>query len=198
VSYEVLEGALATMKRLPLSKALVESFQKPELFKVCGLRKPPDQEYLKQLIDDKELVVWDIVPDGKTKGAGHALFVRFNGPPFIAIYTHDQKPDLELSRDCVLQLIHYFFQKTPEEGLYFYQQKPVPSEIHDLLVEGGFDPFEDNPTLDADEACYVLWRHTYVAYYGEESGGREGEFDSYDEDGGGDDEGGGEETTEDE
>ncbi len=122
---------------------------------------------------------------------GYALYVAFNGPPFVNVYRFDEKIDIELSRDCVLQMVHYFFRKTQEEGLYFYQPKPVNEEIHELLVEGGFDPFEDNPTLDPDETCYVLWRHTYVAYYGEEAGGREGEFDTYAEEGeGADDDGG--------
>jgi hypothetical protein len=179
VSYDLLEGALGTLKRAPLTKTLVEHFQKAVLFKMCGMRKPPDQASLKKLTDAQDLIVWSVHPDGKPASVGYALFVAFNGPPFVSIYRFDEKLDIELARDCVMQLIHYFFQHTNEESLFLYQAKPVPADVHEALVEGGFDLFEDNPTLDPDEVCYVLERYTYVAYYGEGKGGRDGEFDNY-------------------
>src|SRR5688572_14201526 len=148
------------------------------------MRKPPEYEQFEKYMRQQELIVWNIHTTGKTAAVGLAMFVTFNGPPFVCLHLDSGKPELELAQDVVLQLLHYYFKNTQEEALFFYHGKPVPQDVHDLLVEGGFDVFDDNPTLDPDEACYVLERYTYVAYYGEgEGGGREGEFDTYAEDG---------------
>jgi hypothetical protein len=182
VGIETIEGALATLKRVPLSKQLHEKFSEPALFRHIGLRKAPEFDVFKGFLEDHELIVWNVIPEGKQQPWGYALYVTFNGPPFVALHPFNlANVDLELARDVLLQLVHYFFQNTDEEALFYYEPKPVKTEVNDLLVEGGFDLFDDNPTVDPDEVCYVLERYTYDAYYGEEKGGREGEFDNYED-----------------
>ncbi len=185
MSLDEIEGGQATLTRVRASPKLVEEFKKrPNLRKVCGIQKDQDLAFFKYLMADDELLllIWDITPSSVGKSIGYACFVGYDGPPFITFYYFDEEPHLDVSRELLEAMIQVFFNEAPDEpSLYFYLPRPVDDDIHAHLIEGGFDVFDDNPTLDNDEvACYVLERYTYDAYYGE-GGKAQGEFEDYDE-----------------
>ena len=172
---EIVEGALATLKRLD-EKRIAEihkRFQEPRMYYTAGLRKPPQLKSLREDLIDEMLWVWEIFPEGKDKATGYAGIVTYSGPPFVFVYFFDGKDDLEMARDVLVQLAQGFFKESDEEQLWFYLMRPIKPEIHDMLVEGGFDPYEDDvlPGIDLKkEAAYRMERHTWAAYYGAESG----------------------------
>ena len=172
---EIVEGALATLKRLDEKRVndIHKRFQEPRLYGMAGLRKPPQLKDVRSDLIDESLWLWEIFPEGKDKACGFAGIVGYSGPPYVFVYYFDNKTDLEMSRDIVVQLAQGFFKESEEEQLWFYHSRPVPPGIHDMLVEGGFDPYEDEvlPGIDLKkEAAYRMERHTWTAYYGEESG----------------------------
>ena len=169
MNHELLEGALATLHFVPASDKMLGYFERPTLRSMTGQVEKPDLAKLVDLIDSEELAVWEIVPEGATEATGYALYVNYDGPPYFVIYNFDEEMQMEIARECMLQLIPLFFNTTEEEVLYFYADKNVAEELHDELLEAGFDPFEDNPIMDKGEMCYILERHTYDAYYGEEA-----------------------------
>jgi len=165
-----LQGDLVALRYASPDAEMVEMFRRPRLLAMTGLQKAPNLKKLTDLIEeDDELVVWTVVPEGQNQAIGYACYVAFDGPPYVAVYTFSEEEEVEIAHDCIVQLAHLFFGSTKEEGLHFFRDRPVPEEIHDRLIEGGFDFVEDCPTIDNDvESCYVLERHTYEAYYGEQ------------------------------
>jgi hypothetical protein len=171
---ETVEGALATLKRLDDKRLndLHKRFQEPRLYFMAGLRKPPQLADLRSDLIDETLWLWEIFPEGKEKPVGFAGIVIYSGPPYVFVYFDDNKIDLEVARDAIVQLAQGFFKETEEDSLWFYQSRPVDPKVNDMLVEGGFDPYEDElPGTDhTKEAAFRMERHTWTAYYGEESG----------------------------
>ncbi|MEZ4270289.1 MAG: hypothetical protein R3C68_02265 [Myxococcota bacterium] len=171
---DVIEGSLASLRRVDVSSELVRRFADPELQSVCGIYQVPGLAALQELMDeDESLWIWEIFPEGHPTPVGYALYVTYDGPPYVAIYFFPKPPNFDpsfdLASDCVLHLCHAFFAHTEEDALFFYVDKPVDDTVHDALTEGGFDLFEQCPTIDADvESCYVLERYTYEAYYKDE------------------------------
>ncbi len=182
---EILEGALCKLKRLDDKKVgeLHKRFQEPKFYYAAGLRKPPQLKDLRADLIDEELWVWEIFPEGKTQAVGYAGVVCYSGPPFIFVtfFAHDEP---EMARDAMLQIVQGYFTHFDEEQLWFYHPKPVPERVHDMLVEGGFDPYEEDhlPGIDlTKETAYRMERHTFVAYYGDESGNYEADEDAAEE-----------------
>ncbi|MBI5508391.1 MAG: hypothetical protein HY903_06545 [Deltaproteobacteria bacterium] len=173
---ETLEGALATLKRLDDKKVgeLHKRFQEPRLYFSAGRRQPPQLKELRSDLIDETLWVWEIFPEGKDKATGYAGVVGYSGQPFVFVYFFDEKvEDLETARDAIIQIVHGFFTETEDDALWFYMPQPIDQKKHDMLVEGGFDPYEDETLPGVDlkkEAAYRIERHTYVAYYGNEAG----------------------------
>lgn len=172
---ETLEGALATLKRLDEKRIneLHQRFQEPRLYMMAGLRNPPQLKDLRSDLIEEDLWVWDVFPEGKDKPIGYAGIVGYSGPPYVFVFFFDGKVDREMARDVVIQLAHGFFRETEEDALWFYHARPVDPQVQEMLIEGGFDPYEDEvlPGVDlTKEAAFRMERHTYVAYYGEESG----------------------------
>jgi hypothetical protein len=173
---EIVEGALATLKRLDEKRIndIHKSFQEPRLYYTVGLRKAPQLKDVRSDLIDEMLWIWEIFPEGKEKAVGYAGIVTYSGPPFVFIYFFDGKDDLELARDVLVQLAQGFFKESEEEQLWFYLMRPVKPEIQEMLVEGGFDPYEDETLPGVDlkkEAAFRMERHTWAAYYNEASGG---------------------------
>lgn len=188
MAFEVLEGALTTMKRCAPSKKLAESLNRPLAKDLLGHRdasKETDLARLRQLMEeDDELHVWEVFHTGDSTSFGYVMLVFYDGPPFIAVYPHSERAgpeEQEISRDILLHLIPMFFENSSEEMLYFYTAASVDQEIYDQLIDAGFDEDDGNPTINyATEKAFVMWRHTYDAYYGE---GTDEEFGDVDDDG---------------
>lgn len=176
--FEELEGAHVTLKLVGPSDELVGHFKKfPDMRFAIGAERLPDHKWLTGAIEVEELRVWEIDQNGKH--IGYAFFVLYDGPPFIAFY-YFGKPShaFDIGKDCLELLIPVFFKNLDEEALFYYLPKPVDEEIHAELIDGGFDIWDENPTIDnATAACYILERHTYDAYYGD---GADEEFEQDD------------------
>ena len=184
VPFEELEGAFVTLKRAGPTQKLADHFAKNgDMRDIIGhVESVPDLERLAMLMeDDESLWAWEIERNGRQ--LGYCFFVTYDGPPFVAIYTF-QPVDVEIGKDCLEQLVPIFFANTDEEALYYYLPRPVDDGVHEALIDGGFDPWDDNPTIDNDAvACYMLERHTFDAYYGDgtdEEFEESGEMDPYD------------------
>lgn len=171
-AYNKLEGELVTLKRIQRAgwPAILERFQTPELYDMAGLKKAPEQAALFEDLDEDELLVFDIVPHEGGISVGYAVFVHYDGPPYVFTYFFSGELDIDFASDAILQMVLAFFQYTEEPRLYTFLPKPVPDDIHDRLLEGGFDHVEDYPVIDNDEeTCYCLERFTYEAYYQDEA-----------------------------
>jgi len=139
----------------------------------------PELKWLKHLmVEEESLRAWEIWRSGKADG--YAFFVNYDGPPYIALWA-DHPVETHVAKDCFELLLPIFFRNTEEHYLLCFLPKPVHEEIHSVLIDGGFDEWDDNPTIDNDKvACYMLERHTFEAYYGdggEEGGEQDGEFE---------------------
>jgi hypothetical protein len=174
---EQLEGAYATLERLHAqdAKELHARLQEEPFFITAGFRKPPELEWVRELLDEDDLFVWRMIPEGGDDPIGFAGIVAFSGPPYVFVYFFPGHEDTETAHEAMLNLVHAFFRHSDEMELWTYVTKPVDDEIHDLLIEGGFDPWTETlPGIDTNvDAAYVMERHTYDAYWGEGSDDRE-------------------------
>ncbi len=169
--YDRLEGDLVTLERVDDFERLFKDFQAPELYQLTGIKKPPTRvDFIEDVQTDQSLIVWDIVPEGENNAIGYALYVAYDGPPYFAFYTADGKIDLDIAQDAALLMVHAFFKFTDERSLHTFVPQPVDDEIDARLVEAGFDRIEEHPTIDlTKEGAYVMERHTYESYYGDEN-----------------------------
>jgi len=167
--FEELEGAYVTLKLVGYSDQMGENFKKYEEMRVSvgATEQVPDEKWLVDSIEDEDFKAWEILQD--TTQIGYAFLVLYDGPPFITFYYFEEPPNLlDIGKDCLEQMIPVFFKDLDEPALFYYLPKPVDEELHAELIEGGFDAWEENPTIDNDAlACYVLERYTYDAYYGD-------------------------------
>lgn len=178
--YDRMEGDLVALERVGEDQfdELFQRFQDPLIYALTGLRKPPNRkDFEEDVITDQSLIVWDMLPEGSRKSIGYAMFVTYDGPPYLAFYFEDGKFDIDMAGDAMLMMVHAFFKHLEEPQLFTYVMQPVPDEVHARLTEAGFDLIEDHPTVDPKkEATYVIERHTYQAYYGEEEAEEEEEL----------------------
>ena len=66
-------------------------------------------------------------------------------------------------------IIKAYFELTPGDVLCFYTEVPVPEEVHQILVEGGFDLWQEVSGVDPErESTYIIERDTYAIYYGDD------------------------------
>lgn len=189
--YNRLEGDLVTLERVDDFELLFKRFQDPNLYRITGIKKPPTRvDFEEDVLTDQSLIVWDIIPEGENASIGYALYVAYDGPPYFQIFPFNGILDLDIAQDAALLMVHAFFKYTKLKALHTFLPQPVSDDIDARLVEAGFDRIEEHPTVDlTQEGAYVMERHTYDAYYGDEEGDKEAELD-FDEDqrGGYDDE----------
>ncbi|MEE8409243.1 MAG: hypothetical protein V3T05_06545 [Myxococcota bacterium] len=141
------------------------------MFRAAGFHDAPKEQTLKEIMLDEYLFVWRVIPEGGEEPIAYAGIVAFSGPPFIFCEFIDGELLLDMVQDVILLLVHAFFKNSDEQEVWAYVPQPVPEEIHECLVEGGFDRFTDDlPGIDLEkDAAYVMERHTYDAYWGEGS-----------------------------
>jgi hypothetical protein len=182
VSRELIEGALATLKRVELSEidTLHQQFQDSGLYLDAGFYDPPGQETLENFLEGDELQLWHLTSEEGAESVGYMGIVTFSGPTYVFVHFFDVKRvDLDLAQDAMLLIVKDFFKTTDEQELWTYVDKPISDEIHDRLIEGGFDFLDcDIPGIDrAKVGSYIMERHTFDAYYGEEA--EDEELDDY-------------------
>ncbi|MEL6547229.1 MAG: hypothetical protein AAFQ82_21575 [Myxococcota bacterium] len=171
MSYDKLEGELVRLERLKRARweEVHAHFQTEELYDSAGLKKPPEKNLLFEDLDEEELIVFDVIPHDDSKAVGYGVFVNYDGPPYIFVYFFNGTLDVDFAGDAMLQMVLAFFQNSDEPRLYTFVPQPVPEDIHDRLLEAGFDFIDDYPSINTEEeACYRLERFTYEAYYQDE------------------------------
>lgn len=170
---EKLEGAYEMLERLTSNdiKELHGQLQSESMFRACGFHEAPKENTLKDIILDEDLFIWRVIPEGADDPVAYAGIVTFSGPPFVFCEFISGELLLDMVQDVILLLVHVYFKNSDEQELWAYVPHPVPEEIHDYLVEGGFDPFTDElPGVDlTKDAAFLMERHTYEAYWGEGS-----------------------------
>lgn len=169
--FSKLSGDLASLKRVSRTDwdEVHQKFQEESLYDSAGLRSPPKKEPLFEDLDEDELIVFKLTSESTTGLRGYGVFVNYDGPPYIFVHFFDGEVDVELAADAMLLMVHAFFKHSEEPRLYTFLPKPVNDDIHDRLLEGGFDFIEDYPVIDNDvEAAYCIERFTYEAYYEDE------------------------------
>jgi hypothetical protein len=173
VDPERLEGESVTLELIGVDRIqeLHKYFQDKRVYQDAGLAKPPKLKSLQEDVEGADLGVWEVIPEGESAPVALIGLVGYAGPPFIFVtYLDPKHPDLDLAQEAMVLVIKYFFENEKPDELWCYQVKPVSEEIHSRLIEGGFDLWEDDiPSIDSNQlAAYIMERHTFDAYYGEQ------------------------------
>ena len=162
----ILESSLNILKPIEASKHMVEKFSFKNFYRLLGLKEPPDLDFLHTRIKDKRLMIWEVQSKITKENYAYVIYILYDGPPYIEFYNFTDSLNLDWIKDALLEIIHFFFSTTDHSGLFFYLDKPIPEEINTLLIENGFDRFDDCPIIDHSlERAYVLERYTYEAYH---------------------------------
>ena len=170
---KTLEGESILLERVGPDEIdeLYEHFQNPRLYLEAGLHKAPKKSVMLDDLEERELGIWRIRPEGEEESPGYVGIIGYSGPPFVFVYFFDpSNKDLDLAQEAMALVVRAFFENIKEQDqLWAYQEKPVDEEVHSRMIEGGFDHVEDDvPGIDGSKiACYVMERHTYQAYYGD-------------------------------
>ncbi|MEO1482045.1 MAG: hypothetical protein AAFU77_08050 [Myxococcota bacterium] len=175
-----LRGSLVVLERAERGDwdTIHEHFQDPALYEETGLQRAPEKAALFEDLDEEDLVVFHMRDQEDSKLLAYAMFVLYDGAPYFVIHHFEPNYELDLARDAITQLIYAFFRNSDEPRLYFFTPRPVSDDIHDTLLEGGFDPIDDYPVIDnTKEACYCLERFTYEAYYEDDEDDAEQELE---------------------
>ena len=178
VPFEHLEGAQINLERIEADEAFAQTLAADVEFRqTLGiLERTPTLEELKTMMADFELVVWRIKRKVDQQHRGYVGFVSYDGPPYIAFHSNFPEEAELWGQEVIGLLLPVFFGNTYESALFIYPPKPLSETLHALLIEGGFDHWDDNPTMNRDlVTCYFIERHTYEAYYGESGD----EFEEY-------------------
>ena len=177
--FDRLEGDLVSLERVDDFEELFKRFQEPVLYEMTGLKRPPKRkDFEEDVVEDETLVVWNIIPDGENKSIGYAMYVAYDGPPYFQFHIFNGPLDIDIAADATVLIVHAFFKTTRQPRLHTFVPQPVDEEVHARLIEGGFDLIDEHPTVDVTkEGIYVMERHTYEAYYGDEDDESEQELD---------------------
>lgn len=180
MEHSVIPGELVTLRRVDEDSAalLHEHLSIRAFYKEIGRRHIPSLVELRDdLFDDLTLYVWQVHLTEEERMVGYAGFVAYSGPTYLFYFSLAPDVDYEVAQDCYQKLIPLFFRETDDAILYTYVEKPVPEQVDELLLEGGFDLLEGVPGVDEKEtAVYAMERHTFEAYFGEDEEG-EGELE---------------------
>lgn len=172
---ESLEGALVTLERVignkAKEKALHDRLNGERLQEAIAVTSQPSLDEVRQDLADESLWVYEVVPHGR-EAVAYVGVVRYDGSPYLFVHFYDESgSDLDLTQDAATLVLHEFFRRTDDSELWVYYDLPVPREVHNLLVEAGFDFWDRN--IEGHDftksVVYVLERETYHAYYDEES-----------------------------
>tara|TARA_Y100001968_G_C19076782_1_gene581075 strand:- start:85 stop:666 length:582 start_codon:yes stop_codon:yes gene_type:complete len=179
VNYEALSQTIAemsgeevTLKRVLPSEleSLHQAMLAPAFHSTAGFESPPSKETLQQLLfEENMLILWHTFPAGSTQSIGYSGWSYCSGPAFLFFMpTHTPELDLILVSEAMEMITHAFFSFTPLNELFIYVDRPVDDDIHATLVESGFDPWDELPTINNEvEAAYIMKRSTFHAYFGE-------------------------------
>jgi hypothetical protein len=148
----------------------------PLLYTTAGFKDAPSEDRLRDLLIEREhLILWHTMRRGESVSSGYCGWSYFSGPAFLFFMPADDAPlDLIVISEALEMVGVAYFKFTEGQQLFMYIDKPIEEDIHETLVECGFDPIDELPTIDNEtEGAYVLKRATFEAYYG----GGEGEDD---------------------
>ena len=170
-----LSGEEVALQRIDGAEfgALHQALQTPLLYESAGFDSAPSEERLRNIFIEKEhLILWRMVRKEDGYQCGYCGWSDFAGPAYVFFVPADENPmDLVMVSEALELIGVTYFQMTPAEDLFIYVDRPIEEEIHETLVESGFDPWEELPSIDNEkEAGYSMTRDTFEAYYGNSDG----------------------------
>lgn len=184
-----LRGALMTLR--PMVEARVKTLhadlQAPDRWPEVFVNKAPDFATLGERLVTRSIRFWEIVPEGCSAPVGYAGYRVKCGCPYLFFIFTTRKYDVDLVQDAIPLLVRHFFTFTyprlPDfrqgDPLMVYLDRGVVDDMHDYLVESGFDPQEQWPFIDnVKKVAYSLSPETYEAYQSD-AGEPELEPDAY-------------------
>ena len=181
-SVEAINGTSSRLERINTDEVdtLVTLFQpRPprSRYREAHFKKAPDREKLKQRLENYRLLMWRLLPtDGDNVTGAEIAFVGClseSSPVALFVLPATEPPNFEelgqLLTPVLGQLLGALFEHIAEKELCIYVGVPVPDELHTILVESGFDPYEEFPGTDPEkETVYIMERATFYAYYAED------------------------------
>ena len=174
MSFAHLEGELTHLEIIEPTRIdeLVKIFTQKDMYEEAGYSKPLSKERILEAIDDDDqLFVWEIFLSEDQSHLGYAVYVAYDGPPYVFLHFFAENGDEEsIARDALIVFSHAFFEYTEQAELYFFLERDLCEAYEGPLMDCGFDVDDTLPTINHDEeAAFVLLRTTYEAYYGEDS-----------------------------
>lgn len=178
-----IRGALVTLR--PVSEETIARahtrFQDPVFWNALQWTgAPPLDRFRHRVLKTKHVRLWEIVPEGLRTAVGYVGYRAQAGVPFLFLVFFDTF-DAAVAQEALSPAIHHYFTVTwakytdyqRDFPLAIYLDRGIANELHQFLVENGFDPLQFVSDLDNDKMIgYELRPQTYEAYYG---GGDDGE-----------------------
>tara|TARA_Y100001934_G_C12220559_1_gene710536 strand:- start:127 stop:717 length:591 start_codon:yes stop_codon:yes gene_type:complete len=149
---------------------ITQLFSNPEFYSGIDMQSAPSKERLHQLLYERaRLLLWRVFPfDGEKRDKQIGL-VGWNGnagPPCVVYFPSTDEVDLNVFHNAILLVVNAFFTMTEGEKLHIYLSHPIAEELHDRVVEAGFDLWQEYPGVDPEiESTYIMERQTFTAYY---------------------------------
>ena len=151
--------------------AVHQALQNPAFYGTAGFDTPPNEARVRNLFVEREhLIIWQAKRLSDGAHLGHCGWSDFAGPAFVFfVPAPNTVPDLMVIFEALELVGVPYFEMTPAQELFIYVDRPVDDETHEMLVENGFDPWEQLPSIDNEkEAGYSMSRETFTAYYGDQ------------------------------
>ncbi|MBN1961143.1 MAG: hypothetical protein JW841_09365 [Deltaproteobacteria bacterium] len=174
-----IKGALVTLR--PITKDNIEKahekFQQPDFWNAIQWPSPPPLDrFSYRILKTKEICMWEMVPEFTRKVAGYVGYRAQAGVPFLFILFFD-KFEVSIASEALSPVIHHYFNETWVQYTDFHRDFPlgiyldrkIAKQMHQFLIENGFEPLSFVSELDNEKMIgYELRPQTYEAYYGED------------------------------
>ena len=149
---------------------MVELFSSPDFYQGNDMKEAPDKERLDKLMHERlRLLLWRVFSCEDELRGEQVGFIGWNGnagPAYITFFPTSAQFDTDVFRDAALSIVHAFFSMSDGDTLHIYLSHPIPEEIHDMVVEAGFDLWQEYPGVNSEEeSTYIMERSTFQAYY---------------------------------
>lgn len=170
-----LQGDFVTLK--PVAPAAVakvaKAFERPTWSSALHEDKPlPAAKFSEYLFKTHALTLWEVVVDGRA--VGFTGYRSNAGYPFIFFCFENDAFDLATAQDCVLPVVHAYFQdgikhvhpKAVKDPFMVYLPHAQADELEGFLLSNGFDPNENHWWPDYTKMkAYEMLPNTYKAYF---------------------------------
>ena len=168
MAFDVLEGELATYVRVAEGAefdALYALLADKKWLATFDLAAVPDKAALAEDFEEESWAVWKIVGEDSKDVIGYVGFVLNSGMQKVVLGFFGQ-PDISIARDCIPLVGRWYFDKPKRKFVCCFLAAPVPDDIHEALLDAGFEVLEDLQFVDySKQTPYYIARETFEAYY---------------------------------